>query len=244
MRRVFSLAVIVAACGLTALAQAEKDYPKYEFFVGYSNLILDNDHCGGVRVFNGDCVNAAGSPQALTGSRVGMSGLHASAVRNFSRLFGAKADFTAHFKSSSEERTRTFAFGDVVSSERVTGQRRDGLYQLLVGPELKLRSGSRVTPFANLLVGAARYSGKVDEVGSLSLTGGGMFQRADWAGTTTFGDTKPAGAVGGGVDVRVSGRTSIRTSVDYNPTYLNQGPLLAGGGTQNNIRTSVGVLFR
>ena len=91
----------------------------------------------------------------------------------------------------------------------------------LFGPRVSYRR-SRITPFGQLLVGAAH-------VGDSGL---GFL-----ASSNSF-----AMSLGGGLDVRVSRRFSIRPAqVDYLLTRFDE--LGAGGRTQNNLRLSTGVVF-
>jgi outer membrane immunogenic protein len=78
-------------------------------------------------------------------------------------------------------------------------------------------------PWAQLLIGGAHASGSLVE-GSGSSTGGGAF----------------ASLVGGGVDVRMSPRFSIRAfEAEYLVTTFNNG----GNDHQNNLRIGAGVVF-
>jgi len=73
---------------------------------------------------------------------------------------------------------------------------------------------SRVSPFGHILVGGAHFG-----------AGGG--------GISSFGM-----AIGGGIDARIAERINWRAvQVDYLMTQF-------GGGSQNNVRLSTGVLFR
>lgn len=243
MRKFLLLASLVLGCAHAASAQNAKPYPKFEFFVGYSRESFDNHHCSVGRLEDGSCVPISAVQSGAVNDpfkqRVGMNGVEASALRNFTSYFGAKLDFSAHFKTTTVETNRRGSFG---FSELSITEKHDRLYQLMTGPEFKVRNSTRVTPFADLLVGAVHSSSTgrniLDEIHV-----DGMLISSRVGGSFSGGDTRAAAAVGGGLDVRVSGRASIRTSVDYNPTFLNQGPFSAGGGRQNNLRTSVGVLF-
>lgn len=102
------------------------------------------------------------------------------------------------------------------SSERIK------THSFLFGPRLSVRRNKHVTPFAHVLVGAAHNDARARE-------GGLDFH---------FTDTSFAAALGGGLDVRVSEHVAIRAfQLDYLRTNFF-------GGTQNNGRISVGVVFR
>jgi outer membrane immunogenic protein len=90
-------------------------------------------------------------------------------------------------------------------------------YTFLVGPRFSYRNGSRVTPFAQVLVGGAH------------LTAG---LAGETASTTAF-----AFSTGGGVDLRVSRNIAFRPQLDYIGMRSN-------GSTLNCTRASASVVFR
>jgi hypothetical protein len=93
----------------------------------------------------------------------------------------------------------------------------------MFGPQITYRKYRRISPFAHVLVGAAR-------------SGSGVF-------ATTNAHTKFASAFGVGVDWNVKDRFSIRPlQFDYLLTHLPEGTS-ASNQTQNNIRVSTGIVF-
>ncbi len=95
-------------------------------------------------------------------------------------------------------------------------KRNFSLQNYLGGIQIKnnAREGSRVRPFAHVLAGVV-----VASEGFRAR--GGAFSMA----------------VGGGVDVRVNKRVSVRAiQVDYNP-------YISGGFYSNNVRVGVGIVF-
>jgi hypothetical protein len=91
------------------------------------------------------------------------------------------------------------------------GFESNNLVSYLFGPRLSYRTTSRITPFAQVLFG-------------------GIY-------ATMSGQTALAMTAGGGFDLKISPRVSIR---------LAQGEYLMtrfGGSTQNNIRISTGLVF-
>jgi len=93
----------------------------------------------------------------------------------------------------------------------------------LFGPRITYRRSRRITPFGQVLVGAAR-------------AGSGVF-------ATTNTHTAFASAFGVGVDWNVRDRFSIRPlQFDYVLTHL---PEIGNGNnqTQNNLRVSTGIVF-
>ncbi len=93
----------------------------------------------------------------------------------------------------------------------------------LFGPRVTYRGYRRISPFAHILVGAAR-------------TGSGVF-------ATSNSHTAFATALGVGVDWKVRDRFSIRPlQFDYLLTHF---PEITNGNnqTQNNLRVSTGIVF-
>jgi hypothetical protein len=87
----------------------------------------------------------------------------------------------------------------------------DNLVTYLFGPRLSYRTPSRITPFAQVLFGGV-YS-------------------------TMSGQTALAMTAGGGFDLKISPRVSIRVAQgEYFMTRF-------GGSTQNNLRISTGLVF-
>lgn len=85
----------------------------------------------------------------------------------------------------------------------------------LFGPTVSFRTSSRITPFVHALFGVSRLGGTV-------------------TGTT---DTSFAMAAGGGADLKVSPRFSLRLAqLDWMRTNYFSTP-------QNNLRVSTGVVF-
>lgn len=226
MRKFLLLASLVLGCVHAASAQNPKPYPKFEFFVGYSRESVDNGGC--YRNSDGACIatfqSLIKSDSDFFKSRVAMNGLETSATGNFNKYVGLKGDFSAHFKNQTVTTQEPFFTNQFVAKSR--------LYQLLTGPEIKARNRTAVTPFAYALAGAAHAELKEKPLSTPSNIFG-----------STGADTGFASALGGGVDVRVSERASIRTSFDYNPTRVDRGLFMGGLQRQDNFRTSVGVLF-
>jgi hypothetical protein len=235
MNKVVCLVAILFISCLSGFAQgAKKNYPKWEVFGGYSREIASNDTCALYVAANGAapayCAARVSdyiqSDADVYKSRMAMNGVEASVIRNFTSYFGLKGDFSAHFKN-----------------ELVTAQQAGGttqfllearLYQFMVGPEVKIRDKKLVAPFAYALIGrahsAVRITGQTfpnDKFGSYDFTRDGV-----------------ASALGGGLDLRVSDRASLRSSVDYNPMRVDAAFMSGPGQTQTAFRTSIGVLFR
>jgi opacity protein-like surface antigen len=114
-------------------------------------------------------------------------------------------------------------FGGYHSND-ILGTGVDGtLSTYLFGPRVSFHRDSRITPFGQILFGVAHIGG----------SNGLAFSTSN----NSFAMT-----VGGGVDIKVSRRFSIRPAqVDYLLTRFNE--LGTGAQNQNNLRVSTGVVF-
>lgn len=93
-------------------------------------------------------------------------------------------------------------------------------HSFLFGPKLAYRGNDKITPFGHFLIGVTR----VDALG--------------------FGDQAFAGAIGGGLDVRLSDSLAIRAfQADYFMTRFDEGPW-NDNARQNNFRLSAGIVLR
>ena len=104
---------------------------------------------------------------------------------------------------------------------------RSRVYNFLAGPELKARNHTRFTPFVYALGGLGHTHVRFD-------TPGPTFNLLLRNSTNDF-----AMALGGGLDLRATKRTSIRASIDYNPIFIGD----TSGGRRDLVRLSLGVLF-
>jgi len=149
----------------------------------------------------------------IFGKRESFHGFETSLTGNVSRYVGLKFDFSAHFKK------KTVPFATFSRALEIDWR----LYNFLGGVQVKDNSSEATfKPFAHVLAGVAHTHRN-------SIIEG--------VARTTESDTGPAGAFGGGIDVRVSRRFDIRViQVDYNPTKLLE-------GTQHNFRTGIGVVL-
>ncbi len=200
-----------------ALAQNTKpdEYPKFEFFFGYSAL--------------GDFTNEIGFTNNL---KIGASyatnnnGFEASVTRNFTRYIGLKADFSAHFNNSNSQGLVTFCNPTCTTSTQDL-QLKTRVYDFLAGPEFKARNSTRFTPFGYVLGGAAHTSARFSTPGPPTFA---LLEK---------GQNGFALALGGGLDIRATKRISIRTSIDYNPVFIQDSVT----DRRNFVRFSLGVLF-
>src|SRR5271165_263390 len=109
-------------------------------------------------------------------------------------------------------------------ANNILGTHVDGtLSTYLFGPRVSYHRDSRITPFGQALFGVAHIGGH---------SGLGFS-----SSNNSFAMT-----VGGGVDVKVSHRFSIRpVQVEYLLTRFNE--LSLGARDQNNLRVSTGIVF-
>ena len=191
------------------------EYPKFEFFVGYSAL--------------GDFKNEIGFTSNL---KVGGSyatnnnGFEVSVTRNFTGYIGLKADFSAHFNNSNNSGLVTFCKPTCTTSTQDL-HLKTRVYDFLAGPEFKARNSTRFTPFGYVLGGAAHTSAQFSTPGPPTFA---LLKK---------GDNGFALALGGGLDIRATRRISIRGSTDYNPVFIQD----SATGRRDFVRFSLGVLF-
>jgi|SRR5262245_9597837 len=108
----------------------------------------------------------------------------------------------------------TGEFGGNYGNASATGVKADQFF-FLFGPKFAYRGNSRFTPFAHVLPGVVR-------------------QNFNFGANDT---TQFALATGGGLDINVTDRISLRgAQADYIMTRL--------GGIQNNIRVSTGLVLK
>ena len=117
-------------------------------------------------------------------------------------------------------------FGGYASNNILGTDKGGTLSTYLFGPRVTIRHFNRVTPFGQVLFGAAHI------------------------GSNVFGVTNSANAfamtVGGGVDVNLSHHFAVRPAqVDYLLTRFDEtANAVTNTRSQNNLRVSTGVVFR
>ena len=216
IRLAFSTALLLCSALLgSAQSPSADEHPKVEVFVGYSAL----GEAGSRGISFG--------PNASVGANYSAEpGFQTSIIGNFSKRFGIKGDFSAHFNNESGS-------GPIASCTpactTVTQafQLKTRVYNLLAGPEFKARNSTRVTPFAHVLAGVAHTS-------ATFTTPGPTFNLLLKKSDNSF-----AMALGGGLDIRASKRVSVRALMDYNPVFVND----STSGTRDFFRVSLGALF-
>lgn len=215
MKKIFMAFSLMIAASVMAFAQS--DYKKTEVFVGYSNNQVDTG------------ADTGNSVQSFFRDRENFNGFNASGVYNVSRYVGIKGDVSGTYKRQTT--TGEFTVGNTVGTVRFDNNR--ALYNFLGGVQIKDNSSdAKVKPFAHALVGAGHARINVKNA---TCTGGITVCPSFIASDN---ETGLAGAFGGGIDIKVSDKVDIRAiQVDYNPIKFN-------GGTSNNLRIGVGVVFK
>jgi opacity protein-like surface antigen len=217
IRLVFSTALLLCSALLASAQSPNSDeYPKVEVFVGYSALGEANGR--GIRF----------GPNAFVGANysAAKAGFETSIIRNFSKHFGIKGDFSAHFNNESS-RGPVAACTPACTTVTQAFQLKTRVYNFLAGPEFKARNSTRFTPFAHVLAGVAHTS-------ATFTTPGPTFNLLLKKSDNSF-----AMALGGGIDIRASKRVSFRGLMDYNPVFVHD----STSGTRDLFRLSLGVLF-
>ncbi len=202
------LATLILACATVGFAQSS-DYNKVEFYGGYSHNRVDTGIDDSEPELS-DIVN----------EREGFNGFNASITGNVTRYVGLKFDVAGHFKK------KDFAFaGSGVEID-------SSVFNVLGGVQLKdnAKEGS-FKPFAHALVGAARARNKA------TFSGACIAIVPSPCPNFTDTDTGLAGAIGGGVDIRLNNKIDIRAiQFDYNPTRVFD-------ATQHNFRIGAGIVI-
>ncbi len=216
IRLAFCTALLLGSALLGSAQSATPDeYPKVELFVGYSAL----GEAGSRGI-------SLGADRHVGGNYSADAGLETSIIRNFSKRFGIKGDFSAHFNNESASGALTLCTPGCTTVTQGF-QLKTRVYNFLAGPEFKARNSTRFTPFAHVLGGFAHTSATFTTTGpAFNL----LFKNTD----NSF-----AMALGGGLDIRASKRVSFRALMDYNPVFVND----STSGTRDFLRLSLGVLF-
>ena len=215
--RLFCGVLVLMCSGAIASAQnASKDeYPKVEVFAGYSAL----GEAGSRGI-------SFGADRRVGGNYSAKPGFETSIIRNFSKHFGIKGDFSAHFNNESASGPIT-SCTPACTTVTQDFQLKTRVYDFLAGPEFKARNSTRFTPFAHVLGGLAH-------TGATFTTPGPTFNLLLKKSDNSF-----AMALGGGFDIRASKRVSFRGLMDYNPVFVHD----STSGTRDLVRISLGVLI-
>jgi hypothetical protein len=214
MKKFILALTLTLVSGIYASAQSNDDYKKAEFFVGYSYGQADAH-------FNSNNPN-------IYRDRTPLHGFNASAVYNLSRYFGIKGDVSGASAKANVNFLAVPVSGTSTSTILISS--KNSLYNVLGGVQIKDNASTkRLKPFAHALVGAAFRKNTITP---------GIVCVATIICPSSTSETGLAMAFGGGLDIRLNRRVDIRAfQIDYNPVKT-------GGTMDDNLRFSIGVVFR
>ena len=192
------------------------DYDKGEVFVGYSSHLYVDDP--------GPLIN------------VTSRGINTSAVYNFHRYWGVKADASISF---SRTVSQSFVPGvDNPTMARVSYSQQLNVSTFTVGIQLKdNEKDNRFKPFAHALAGVGRLENKVRNAVCTSVSNCSNVPPNEVS--TGF-----ALLLGGGLDIKLNHRIDIRAvQLDLSGIYGDSNAVYFRGGS-NDFRFGAGVVFK
>lgn len=241
MRNLFSIALLLSLFATISLAQTTS-----------TSSIPVTDKLGPVTFIGYSYMSTDGLPPTTQSTpfnnntfrdRTGLHGMVSESTYYLTRHFGITASF------SIAQRTRIFttqaASGTVLQNSLGTR-----VINVLGGPQFRFPTHSRAVPFVRALFGIAntRFLATAQQ----TTAGGGIFTNIFDKSGTDF-----AMALGGGLDVGLTGRIGVRVfQIDYNPVFLRDRSINVTGqggavqvqtlesNRQDNIRFGFGVLIR
>jgi opacity protein-like surface antigen len=207
-----------------------QDAPQFEFFGGYSYMYSDMDG------------EADTSLISVTGDdHLNLNGFNASGTFYFSKYVGITADVAGHY-GKADIRTTVTPPGcspGPCPSNTIIMTPKFSQHSFLIGPQVKARN-SKVAPFAHALIGIANQKVSFSP-GSFTCQGPDCDDLTFSASenSTTFGNVTVSNqgnhftyAFGGGLDIKLSNRISLRLiQADYLLTDTK------------NLRLSAGIVF-
>lgn len=224
MRRLFFPAVLVTCLAAPAAAQRLDGYNRFEVFHGTSYFILERPE-----------------PVGAGATFEGFRGISNAATFNLKRYFGLKFDLARYDKKydlcaqgqGMTDSSSCFSPlpGAVVNTD--DPRLKTSIYNFMGGIQLKDngRGAKLFKPFAHLSIGSALTRARVDTY-ALDASSGRLL--LDFKTRSAWG---AAGAVGGGLDIRLSDRVDLRAvQVDYHKaTIFNN--------STDSLRVGVGLVF-
>jgi opacity protein-like surface antigen len=222
------LLLIMVGCVTHAFAQSSSNtatdqYPKVEYFVGYSASGTFNEE-------KPVAVNSQKISPFFNTHAGGTTGFEASVIGNLNRYVGIKGDFSIYSNNRQPTGgTFTSCVGTACTTSIQDFKLDSRAAYFMGGPEIKGRNQTRFTPYVHALFGLVNSRTHFSTSGTLNLS--------DKTSETAF-----AMAFGGGLDIRASKRISIRTMMDYNPTFL-RGSAIDTRERQDHVRLSLGIIF-
>jgi opacity protein-like surface antigen len=214
------IAVVASLAVLTLPGFAQSNTPQFELFGGFQFFRQDT-------TFVQDQLdllhaqNPAFVPAVSFGAHQNLKGWNGTVQENVNSWLGGVADFSGNYY------TRNISAGQVSPGVNGVVATNLRLYTLMGGPQFSYRHSSRIQPFARALIGAA----------FLNITENALENHVVVDGPFKFDDTGFAVGAGGGADFWFSRWAGLRFSADYLRTYQFS-------ATMNNIRGSVGLVFR
>ena len=154
----------------------------------------------------------------------GLAGVDVSGTGYITKRFGITGDFSAHFRSHDEN----VAGGPI--------HFKTSNYNYLVGPKFRFTNSTRATPFVHALAGVSNNRFKA--TGNVAAGGSSPI-------LTPISVTDFAIALGGGLDIRIYKRISLRAfQIDYMPVFMRDRPITDFDGRRfYNVRFSTGIVF-
>ena len=229
MRKLFLPAVLVICSATFASAQAVDGYHRFEVFSGYSYFMLERPE----PIVEGTWLE-------------GYHGINTTATYNVKRYLGLQFDFSRHSKrrglcgpgepDPSDFKPDCFTIVDVPGAVFTTDDPhlRTSIYNFMGGVQLKDngKSARVLRPFAHLVIGSTLTRESLP-FPSPDSTAGQLVVDFD-----TVSEWGPAGAIGGGLDIKLNDRMDLRAvQVDYHKATIF-------ARSTDNLRFGVGLVFR
>jgi hypothetical protein len=246
------------------------DFNRFEIYVGYSVLSQDlrlfnfvGDVIGDVNVFNFDLFDNDGLRV-----RRELNGVDVSFTYNFTRYVGAQFDISAHRRTRGDVRIPFRDFDDNFLVLGNIDETRFRLTHYLVGIQVKDNdeNGPRARPFGNFLAGVATQRLRLRNLTFIGdFDRDGDFESLFFSGDgSRFRRNSFALAIGGGIDIRLTDRFSVRVlKFDYLPIFSRRNVLFLDLPTlldpdfnlffvdrddddrriQHNFRVGIGAVF-
>ncbi|MEK6282835.1 MAG: outer membrane beta-barrel protein [Acidobacteriota bacterium] len=231
-RIIISLSMLLV---FAPLAYAQSDERKVEVFLGVSALAAQN------ALTNKDIKTLGGITPAQFRALAGFDlldneryipgyGFEANVTRYFSKHVGLSGDFSGYYRHANARLADTLFKAD------------HKIYYVMGGPKVRFLNEHRANVFFHALAGGAHTSVSYRENFTTNPT------------TAKDSSTRFAFALGGGIDLRISKRISVRVfQMDYMPMLGKDRRVTASDGTvvdingraqQGNFRFSAGIVFR
>ena len=229
MRKLFLQAVLIICSATLAAAQGVDGYHRFEVFQGYSYFMLERPEAFG------------------DGTRLdGFHGLNTEATYNVKRYLGLQFDFSRHSKrydpcapdmadlfDPAHECFALIAPPDAVAAAD-DPHNRTSLYHFMGGVQLKDngQSAKLLKPFAHLVVGSVLTRESAPITVADPASGQPILD------SETHSEWGPAGAIGGGLDIKLNDRLDLRAvQFDYHKATIF-------ARSTDNLRFGVGLVFR